>query len=118
MLNRLNNSYDSDCRVMVVQSLVLSILNYCLKVWGSTNKTQMDRVKKLQNFAGKVAIGGAKKYDHVTPILEKLPWLRMDKKYFYDICILMFKIKNQLLPDWLFNMPTEGDVRSELIVTR
>ena len=117
-LNRVNDSFDSDCRVMVVQSLVLSILNYCLKVWGSTNKTQMDRVQKLQNFAGKVAIGGAKKYDHVTPILEKLQWLRMDKKYFYDICILMFKIKNQLLPDWLFNMPTVGDVRSELIVTR
>ena len=57
-INRVNDRFDSVCRVMVVQSLVLSILNYCLSVWGSTNKTQMDRVKKIQNFAAKVAVGG------------------------------------------------------------
>lgn len=79
-LNQVNDRFDWDCRRMAVQLLV----------WRSTNKTQMDRVQKLQNFAGKVAIGGAKKYDHATPILEKLQWLWMDKKYFYDICILMF----------------------------
>ena len=57
-INRVNDRFDSVCRVLVVQSLVLSVLNYCLRVWGSTNKTQMDRVKKIQNFAAKVAVGG------------------------------------------------------------
>ena len=57
-INRVNDRLDSVCRVMVVQSLVLSILNYCLRVWGSTNKTQMDTVKKIQNFAAKAAVGG------------------------------------------------------------
>ena len=59
-LNRVCDRFEFDCRVMVVQSLVLSVLNYCLRVWGSTNKTQMGRVNKLQNFAMKVAVGGAK----------------------------------------------------------
>ena len=60
-INRVSDSFDSECRVMIVQSLVLSVLNYCLRVWGSTNKTQMDRAKKIQNFAAKVAVGGARK---------------------------------------------------------
>ena len=67
-LNRVSDKLDNDCRVIVVQSLVMGVLNYCLKVWGSANKTQMKKVKKLQNFAARIAIGGARKHDHVTPI--------------------------------------------------
>ena len=79
-LNRVSLSFNKDSRVMVVQSLVMSILNYCLKIWGSANNTQMTKAKKLQNFAVRVAIGGVKKYDHVTPFYEKLGWLSMEKK--------------------------------------
>ena len=117
-INRVGNYLEPDCRIMVVQSLVLSILNYCLRVWGSTNKTQMERVKKLQNFAARVAAGGARKYDHVTPIFEKLNWLRMDQKFLYDICILIFKIRNKFLPEWLFSLPTVQQIRSEVVNTR
>ena len=117
-LNRVCDRFEFDCRVMVVQSLVISILNYCLRVWGSTNKTQMGRVRKLQNFAAKVAAGGARKYDHVTPVFAKLKWLPVEIKYFYDICVLVFKIKNHLLPEWVFSMPTVRQVRGEIINTR
>ena len=117
-LNRVYDRFDNECRVMVVQALVVSVLNYCLRVWGSTNKTQMERVKKLHNFAAKVAVGGAHKHDHVTPIFEKLKWLRMDKKYFYDICILVFKIIHKILPEWLFSLPSVGQHRSRSMITR
>ena len=117
-INRISDKLEFECRVMVVQSLVLSILNYCLRVWGSTNKVQMDRAQKIQNFAAKVASGGARKYDHVTPILEKLKWLRLDKKYIYEICILVFRICNNSFPEWLFKLPTVGQVRGERVNTR
>ena len=117
-INRVSDKLEFECRVMVVQSLVLSVLNYCLTVWGSTNKTQMEKAKKIQNFAAKVAFGGVRKYDHVTPIYEKLKWLRMDMKYIYDICILVFKICNKSFPEWLFNFPTLGQVRGEIVNTR
>ena len=117
-INRVSDRFNFDCRVMVVQSLVLSILNYCLRVWGSTNKTQMGRVSKLQNFAAKVAAGGARKYDHVTPIYNKLKWLRMEDKYIYEVCILIFKIHFKFLPDWLFTLPTVAQIRGERFNTR
>ena len=117
-LNRVCDRFQPDCRIMVVQSLVLSVLNYCLRIWGSTNKTQLERVQKLQNFAAKIAVGGARKHDHVTPILQKLEWLQMEMKYFYDICLLVFKINNNLLPEWLFSLPTVNQARAENINTR
>ena len=117
-LNRVCDKFDSDCRVMVVQSLVMSVLNYCLRVWGSINKTQMDRLQKLQNFAIRVAIGGVRKYDHVTTLFKKLGWMQMDAKYFYDVCTLIFKIVNNQLPDWLFSMPTVEEMRGVEVNTR
>ena len=117
-INRVSDRFSVECRVMVVQSLVLSTLNYCLRVWGSTNKTQMDRASKILNFAAKVAAGGAKKYDHVTPIYNKLGWLRMGEKYIYEVCLLIFKTYNKLIPDWLFTLPTVVQVRGNRFNTR
>ena len=117
-LNRVCERFEPNCRVIAVQSLVLSVINYCLVIWGTTNKTQMTRVQRLLNFAAKVAVGGAKRYDHVTPFLNELKWLKMDSKYFYDMCILMFKILNGLLPDWLISLPSIAQVREESICTR
>lgn len=117
-LNRVNDRFDEDCRIMVVQSLVMGILNYCLNVWGSANKTQLGKVKKLQNFAARVAIGGVRKFDHVSPIYRKLKWLRIEEKYYYDICILTFKIINKMLPEWLFILPTVEETRLEGVTTR
>lgn len=117
-LNRVCGRFEEHLRIIIVQSLVLSIINYCSRIWGATNKMQMGRVQKLQNFAAKVAVGGAKKYDHVTPIIQKLKWLTIENKCFYDLCILNFKIINHLFPDWLFSLPTVREVRDEPVVTR
>ena len=117
-LNRVCDRFEYECRVMVVQSLALSILNYCLLVWGSTNKTQMERAKKIQNYAAKVAVGGARKHDHVTPIFEKLGWLPLETKYFYDVCKFIYKLRSKLLPEWLFPLSTVGENRTENISTR
>ena len=70
-LNRVKDSFEPSTRKLVVQSLAMSFINYCLKVWGATSNTQLQRVQKLQNFAARVAIGNVRKYDHITPHLKK-----------------------------------------------
>ena len=71
-LNRIKERFDKATRILVVQSLARSIVNYCIKVWGITTQQQIDKVQKLENFAAKFAVGGPKKYDHVTPIFDEL----------------------------------------------
>ncbi len=56
------------------------IINYCLPVNGTTNSTLLRRVQKLQNFAGKVFVGRARRSDHATPFITQLEWLRIEKK--------------------------------------
>nr|BDT62741.1 MAG: hypothetical protein [Metapenaeus ensis nimavirus] len=110
-LNRVGNCFDNETRVVVVEALVLSLMNYCLNIWGTTNKTQINRVQKLQNFAAKVAFGGLRKYDHVSPAIKHLQWLTIDNKCTYDMCILVYKILNGICPNWLLHLPTVCEVR-------
>lgn len=79
-LNHIRNQITTETRIMVVQTLALSIINYCSNIWGSANKTQMQKVQKLQNFAARVALGNISKLDNITPHIKKLKWLKVNSK--------------------------------------
>ena len=85
--------------------MALSIISYCSKIWDSTNKTQLQRIQKLQNFAARIALDNVKKYDRITPHINKLNWLKIENKYAFDICLYVFKILNKHLPSWLLTLP-------------
>ncbi len=57
-INRISDNFDKSTRILIVQSLVRRLINYCIGIWGSTNKTMLQNIQKLQNFAAEVAIGG------------------------------------------------------------
>ena len=46
-LNRIQDKFDRTSRMIVIQSLALSIINYCNKVWGMTTREQLERVQKI-----------------------------------------------------------------------
>lgn len=53
---------------------------------------------------------GVRKYDHVSPVFKELECQRVENQCFYDMCILVFKILDSQLPDWLFNMFTLREI--------
>ncbi len=73
-VNRLKINFDKSSRINVIQTLILSQINYGIHIWGTANSTEIGLVQKLQNFAAKVALGGAAKHEHVTPYLKELGW--------------------------------------------
>ncbi len=78
--NRIKDKFDINTRKIVIQSLALSIVKYCLPVYGTTNSTLLRRVQKLQNIAAKVCVGGARRSDHATPFITQLEWFKIEKK--------------------------------------
>ena len=113
-INRVSNKLDRPSRIIAVQSLVLSIINYCIRIWGTTNVTSMNNVQKLQNFAAKVAKGNAMKYDHATPIIQELGWLKVKEKHELETCITVFKVLNGFYPIWYKNFPTVHEVTNSI----
>ena len=110
-VNRIKENFSKRTRIIVLQSLVLSIINYGIKIWGSTSLTHLQRAQKIQNFAAKVALG-ALKYDHVTPLLKELKWLKVQEKYKYELGVTIYNIINKNVPSWLFSLPTTRQTHS------
>ncbi|KAK3881582.1 hypothetical protein Pcinc_013964 [Petrolisthes cinctipes] len=96
----------------------MSIMYYGISIWGTTNSTQTGRVQKLQNFAAKIALGGAAKRDHVTPFLKELGWLKINQKYKLEVAKITYNLINKNLPDWLFPLPTVRDMQGQSVNTR
>lgn len=113
-LNRIKDCIPVSIRTHIVKTLALSIINYAMKIWGSTNKTQIQKVQKLQNFAARIALGEVRKYEHITPHLNKLCWLKIKNKFIYDICIYIFKCLNNKIPSWLLSLPRVGDYNTRV----
>ncbi len=76
-VNRISLNFEKRTRTIVVQSLVLSIVNYCIRIWGTTKATLLNNVQKLQNFAAKVAVGGVRKYNHISSFIKELKCLKV-----------------------------------------
>ncbi len=83
-INRIQG-LSKEARLIAVETLALSHINYGITIWITANIMQLKRVQKLQNFAAKVAIGGASKFDHATPFVNKLQWLSIRQSHLWTM---------------------------------
>ncbi len=65
-LNKMKDKFDKGTRKIIVESIALGTINYCLSVYGTTNGTLLRRVQQLQNFAAKICGEGARRWDHAS----------------------------------------------------
>lgn len=84
-IRRIFNSLDKRTRVIVVQTLVLILIEYCIRIWKTTSNTVISSVQKLQNITARVAVGRVKKYDHTSPPFKELIWVRLKQKHVFDV---------------------------------
>ena len=117
-VNRIKHNFSKSSRISVIQSLILSQITYGICIWGTANLTQIGRVQKLQNFAAKVALGGAAKHDHVTPYLKELGWLKVKEKYYFELGVVIYNVTNKRIPHWLLTLPRVSDVNERIVNTR
>ena len=58
----------------IAEALVLSIVRYCVSVYGACTETQLHRVHKIVNFCARV-VAGKRRRDHVSGTVTQLGWL-------------------------------------------
>ena len=79
---------------MLVESLVLSHLNYALPVWGpALAHDLLARLVKMYNCGIRV-IGGLKKFGHVSSFGRQLNWLSVDSLIQHRCNVLMYRYYN------------------------
>ena len=99
-INRVKHAFDQRTLTIIINSLVFSKLFYCSNVWSNTTERNLDKLQAVQNFACRI-ISGARKFDHITPILKRLQWLPVRDQLYYRQVIMCFKCMTGSAPGYL-----------------
>ena len=81
--------------------LIFARLDYCNAVFAGLSRREINRIQSVQNAAVGF-IAGARKYDHVTPLLLEIHWLPIEQRVLFKLGVTMFKIVYNMAPTYLF----------------
>lgn len=88
--------------VSLVVSLVMSRLDYGSATFAGLPAYQIDRLQSVLNAAARLVFS-SRRYDHVTPLLRELHWLRMEQRIEYKLSVLVYRCLSSQAPSYLIN---------------
>jgi len=97
IMSRLRNKLSSNCLLSLYYSLIYSHLNYCIILWGSASKTNLQKLIILQKRAVRI-INKSHYLSHTDPIFKKYSLLKLCDIYSYFCIMFVYKYKFRLLP--------------------
>ena len=84
----------------MVVSLVLQRLDYGNATLIGLPAYQLSRLQSVLNAAARLVLS-RRKYDHVTPLLQELHWLRIEQRIEFKLSVFVFRCLNGLAPSYL-----------------
>jgi len=73
---------------LIFQALVISKVDYCNSVLAGVSDTLLRRLQSILNASTRLVFL-ARKYEHITPLLCELQWLRVPEKIKFRLCVLV-----------------------------
>ena len=89
-INRVKHFFDKNTLIIIINVLVFGKLFYCSSVWSNTTQSNLDKLPAVQNFACRI-VSGARKFDHITPLLKDLRSLPVKQQLYFRLAVLVFK---------------------------
>lgn len=90
----------TDLACDVVNSLVFSIMDYCISIWGCCAENIRSALQRVQNFAVK-SIFSRRKFDHVTDLFVARKWLKINERADYFLACSAYRSVYRLNPEYL-----------------
>ena len=107
-LGRIGSKLSYELKVQLVNSCVLSFIDYCNATYGSLTEANLHKLQKIQNSAARFVFGiyGKARQQSMTPYLKKLHFLPVRYRIKYKVALLVFKCLNNLAPKYLATLLT------------
>ena len=99
-INRVKHCLDKNTLLTVIHALVFIKMYYCSNVWANITSKNVRKLQAVQTFACRI-VSGAKKYDHVTPLLKSLSWSLVKDQLYYRQAIMALKCMTGHAPEYL-----------------
>jgi hypothetical protein len=100
LLCRLNKKLTPACKITLYKSLISPHIDYCSSILFSATNEQFGKLQKLQNKIMRLIIG-CNRYTRINDMLSTLGWLNVKQRVYFNTLVLIFKMKNHMLPNYL-----------------
>lgn len=81
-IHKVKDKFKGETYRIVIESIALSTVNYCLPIYGTTNNTLLRRMQQIPTFAAKICSGGVRS-DQATPFTTQLQLLKIDQQSYF-----------------------------------
>ncbi len=103
IISRLKSTLSFQDLDKVIHAFITSRLDYCNSLYLGLPKSLLARLQMVQNAAARL-LTGAKKHDHITPILASLHWLPVSFRIQFKILLIVFKALNGQAPSYISDL--------------
>jgi Reverse transcriptase (RNA-dependent DNA polymerase) len=97
------NFFSKQIKITLVNSLILPKFDYCDVVFVHMSCHLKNKLQKVQNMCLRF-IFNKKKFDHISSHYNELGWLKLEKRRDLHMGCLIYKIKQNKTPIYLYNM--------------
>ena len=114
-LENLKNIMDMETRKRLTEGLFISILSYCLPLYGGCDKGSLNSLQVMQNKAARVvtlAPQGTSRKD----MFSQLKWFSVKQLLFYHTALATFRIRKSGEPEDIYGIMSYDNNRGNIIV--
>ena len=94
--------------IIVYKTMILPHLMYCPTILYMFYKTDIERLQGLQNKAMRYRLN-CNKFTKIKLMLDTLEWLGVRNGIEMQVMVFIYKIRNQLAPEYLIDMLNEAN---------
>ena len=87
----------------VIHAFISSRLDYCNSLYTGISQSSLSRLQMVQNAAARL-LTGARKRDHITPVLASLHWLPVRYRIQFKVLLLVFMALNGQAPSYISDL--------------
>ena len=99
-IGKIRNLLSYDACSTIIHALISCRLDYCNSILYNVPKSKTDRLQRLQNQCARILTKSPRR-EHITPVLMKLHWLKIQDRIIYKMLMLTYKSYYNMAPPYL-----------------
>jgi len=99
-LRSIKQSLTPDANKTLVHAFVSNRLDCCKSLLAGVSNQLLQRLQVVQNAAARL-VTGAKRSEHMSPILRDLHWLPVRQRIVFKTAVLVYKCQHGMAPEYL-----------------
>ena len=104
-----------DVRKNMAEALFVSVLSYCLPLYGGTDKQNTESLQIMQNKAARfVTLASAR--ESRKSMFDKLNWLTVKQLLFYHTALTTYRVRMSKEPEYLSSFLSCDNMRGNIII--